>query len=80
MGERGAGVDGHGVRKTSTEGGGGNNFARGLKFRRLWTITTTMKAILGIAVYLALVFALGVIMALPAPSEGGLTDAGDDDR
>jgi hypothetical protein len=39
-----------------------------------------MKAILGIAVYLALVFALGVIMALPAPSEGGLTDAGDDDR
>jgi hypothetical protein len=39
-----------------------------------------MKAILCIAVYLALVFALGVIMALPAPQDGGWTDAGDDDR
>lgn len=38
-----------------------------------------MKAILCIAVYLALVFALGVIMALPTPREGGLTEGGDDD-
>ena len=39
-----------------------------------------MKAILCIAIYLALVFVLGVIMALPAPHEGGFSEAGDDDR
>lgn len=38
-----------------------------------------MKAILCIAVYLALVFALGVIMALPTPSDGGITEGADDD-
>lgn len=38
-----------------------------------------MKAVLCIAVYLALVFALGVIMALPAPREGGISDGSDDD-
>ena len=57
-----------------------NNFECRLKFRRPWPITTPMKAILCIAVYLALVFALGVIMALPAPQDGGLSDGGDDDR
>jgi len=38
-----------------------------------------MKAILCIAVYLALVFALGVIMALPTPRDGGIAGGCDDD-
>jgi hypothetical protein len=42
-------------------------------------VLVIMKAILCIAVYLALVFALGVIMALPTPREGGLPEGGDDD-
>lgn len=38
-----------------------------------------MKAILCIAVYLALVFALGVVMALPMPREGGGPNGADED-
>lgn len=39
-----------------------------------------MKAILTVAVYLSLVLALGIVMAVTAPPEAGEQDAADDDR
>ena len=38
-----------------------------------------MKAILSVGVYLALVFALGIVMALTAPRESCEQESGDDD-
>jgi hypothetical protein len=39
-----------------------------------------MKAILSIGIYLALVFALGIIMAMTAPRESPEQEIGDDRR
>lgn len=38
-----------------------------------------MKAILCIAVYLALVCALAIVMALPTPQNNGAAEMGDED-
>ena len=44
-----------------------------------WADGKTMKAILCIAVYLALVCALAIVMALPNPQNNGAAETGDED-
>jgi uncharacterized membrane protein len=44
-----------------------------------WADGKTMKAILCIAVYLALVCALAIVMALPTPQNNGAAETGDED-
>jgi hypothetical protein len=39
-----------------------------------------MKAILSIGIYLALVFAIGIVMAMTAPRESSEREMGDDAR